>query len=98
MSLRNRVAVGVVAAAVGLTLGQAPTAQADDTNTEVCLAVMAMGVNPNNSSGNNYALGMVQRYPDMTYNEATNLVVTAYNSVQFHANPMCNGITIPPDY
>ena len=80
--------------AVALAIGLAPMARADDVNREVCLAVMAMGVEP----GDGYALGMIQRHPDMTYNQATSLVVTAYNSVQYHANPMCNGITIPPDY
>jgi hypothetical protein len=80
--------------AAGVAIGLAPAANADGINTEVCLAVMALGVEP----GDTYALGMVQRYPNMTYNQAIALVEQAYSSVQWHANPMCNGVTIPPDY
>ncbi|MGE0218406.1 hypothetical protein [Mycolicibacterium sp.] len=95
----NKKLVASAVVAAGLAIGLAPSAHADDDiNREVCLAVMAMGVNPNDGSGGKYALGMVQRYPDMTYNQATALVEQAYNSVQYHANPTCNGITIPPDY
>ncbi len=80
-----------------LSLGLAPAAHADDINTEVCLAVMALGVNPNNPS-DRYAVNMLERYPDMTYNQTKALVERAYISVQYHANPMCNGVTIPPNY
>jgi hypothetical protein len=84
-------------AAAGLVIGLAPTAHADDINTEVCRAVMALGVNPYNP-GDSYTVNMLQRYPDMTYNQATALVETAYRSVQFHDNSMCDGVTIPDNY
>jgi hypothetical protein len=80
----------------GLAVGLAPTAHAD-INREVCLAVMAMGVDPYNPS-DTYALDMLQRYPDMTYNQANDLVKKAFGSVRWHSNPMCNGITIPDQY
>ena len=83
--------------AAGLSIGLAPTAHGDGINTEVCRAVMAMGVNPYNPS-DTYTVNMLERYPDMTYNQAKALVERAYRSVQFHENPMCNGVTIPPDY
>ena len=41
---------------------------------------------------------MVERYPNTTYNQALDLVTTAYQSVQYHENPMCNGATIPAAY
>jgi hypothetical protein len=41
---------------------------------------------------------MLQRYPDMTDNQAKGLVDRAYRSVQYHENPMCDGIKIPADY
>ena len=85
-------------AALALGLVGAPTAHADDVNREVCLAVMALYINPNDGSGDDYAVGMLQRYQNMTYSQAKALVARAYASVQWHANPMCNGITIPPDY
>jgi hypothetical protein len=91
--MANKLTIGAVLTAT-LSLGFAPMAHADDINTEVCRAVMALGVKP----GDGYALGMVQRYPDMTYNQAQALVQRAYSSVQWHANPMCNGVTIPADY
>jgi hypothetical protein len=75
----------------------APTAYGDDVNTEVCRAVMAMGVNPFNPR-DTYAADMLQRYPDMTYNQAKGLVERAYRSVQYHENPMCDGIKIPANY
>jgi hypothetical protein len=74
-----------------------PKAYADTVDTEVCRAVMAMGVNPFNPN-DNYAVGMVERYPDMTYNQAKALVERAYRSVQYHENPMCDGIKIPENY
>ncbi len=82
--------------AAGFAVGVAPTAHAD-INREVCLAVMAMGVNPYDPN-DNYALNMLERYPNMTYNQASDLVKKAFGSVRWHDNPMCNGITIPPDY
>ena len=90
--------IGGGLAALAISLAVAPTAHAGDINREVCLAVMALYVNPNDDSGTDYALGMLERYPNMTYSQAKALVVRAYHSVQFHANSMCNGITIPPDY
>ena len=84
-------------AALALGLVGAPTAHADDIDTEVCLAVMAVGVTPYDY-GDTYAANMLQRYPNMTYNQAKALVERAYHSVQFHENPMCNGITIPENY
>lgn len=81
----------------GLAIGFAPTAHADEVSTMVCRAVMAMGVNPYNPN-DNYTLTVVQIYPNMTYNQANALVERAYRSVHFHENPMCDGITIPPDY
>lgn len=87
----------VAAACAGLAAGLAPAAHADRVDTEVCRAVMALGVNPNNP-GDSYALNMLQRYPDMTYNQARALVDRAYRSVQLHQNPMCDGITIPDNY
>ncbi|SPM43610.1 Mycobacterium numidiamassiliense ORFan [Mycobacterium numidiamassiliense] len=89
--------VMTAAVAAGFAIGLAPTAHADDINREVCLAVMAMGVNPYNPN-DHYALNMLERYPNMTYNQANDLVVTAFRSVRFHENPMCNGITIPENY
>ncbi|GJO23495.1 hypothetical protein NJB1507_23680 [Mycobacterium marinum] len=82
--------------ATGFAIGLAPPAQAD-INREVCLAVMAMGVDPYNPS-DTYALNMLQRYPDMTYNQANELVKKAFGSVRWHSNPMCDGITIPENY
>ena len=35
---------------------------------------MALFVNPNDDSGDSYAVGMLQRYPNMTYNQAKALV------------------------
>jgi hypothetical protein len=77
-----------------VTPSLAPTAHADGINREVCLAVMAMGVNPSDS----YSSGMVERYPGMTYDQAKALVERAYRSVRFHENSMCDGVTIPADY
>lgn len=91
---RKLIAAAVVAA--GLAIGLAPTAHAD-INREVCLAVMAMGVDPYNPS-DTYALNMLERYPDMTYNQANDLVKKAFGSVRWHNNPMCNGVTIPENY
>ncbi|WP_431237801.1 hypothetical protein ACQ86B_24495 [Mycolicibacterium aichiense] len=91
--MSKKLAIGALVVA-GLAVGPAPMAQADDINRQVCLAVMAMGVKP----GDGYALTMVQSHPDMTYSQATALVYRAYSSVQWHANPMCNGVTIPADY
>ena len=54
-------------AALALGLGMAPTAHAGDINREVCLAVMALGVNPYDS-GESYIVNMLERYPNMTYN------------------------------
>lgn len=88
--------IPAVVMAAGLAMGLAPAAHAD-VNTEVCLAVMALNINPYDPN-DGYALGMVQRYPDMTYNQALNLAKKAYSSVHWHQNPMCNGVTIPPDY
>ena len=96
--MKKLIVGGLAALALALGLGMAPTAHAGDINREVCLAVMALYVNPNDDSGTDYALGMLERYPNMTYSQAKALVVRAYHSVQFHANPMCNGITIPPNY
>lgn len=83
--------------AAGLAIGLASSAHADDTDRQLCLAIMALGVNPYDPS-DSYTLNMLQRYPDMTYNQAQALVETAYKSVHYHQNPMCNGITIPDDY
>lgn len=83
--------------AAGFAIGLAPAAHADDINREVCLAVMAMGVNPYDPN-DHYALNMLERYPNMTYNQASDLVKKAFGSVRWHNNPMCNGITIPSDY
>lgn len=63
--------VAAAVVATGLALGFAPTAHAD-VNGEVCLAVMATGVDPYNPS-DTYARDMLGRYPDMTYNEANDL-------------------------
>ena len=95
--MRALIAAGLMA---GMALfGGAGIAQADDAvNREVCLAVMALYVNPSEPGGRSYALGMVERYPYMTYDQAKALVARAYASVQWHANPMCNGITIPDNY
>ena len=93
--MKKLITAAVVAA--GLAIGLAPTAHAGDINREVCLAVMALGVNPYDS-GDSYAVNMLYRYPNMTYNQAKALVERAYHSVQFHGNPMCNGITIPENY
>ncbi|WP_293001557.1 hypothetical protein [Mycobacterium sp.] len=82
---------------IGLSLGFAPCAHADDINREVCLAVMAMGVNPYDPS-DHYALNMLERYPNMTLNQTDDLVKAAFRSVRYHDNPMCNGITIPENY
>jgi hypothetical protein len=84
-------------AVAGLAIGLAPTAEADGINTEVCRAVMALGVNPYNPS-DSYTVNMLQRYPDMTYNQAKALVERAYRSVQLHENSMCDGVTIPDNY
>jgi hypothetical protein len=92
---KKQITAAVVAAV--LAIGLAPTAHADGINTEVCRAVMALGVNPYNA-GDSYTVNMLQRYPDMTYNQAQALVERAYRSVQFHENPMCDGITIPDNY
>ena len=94
--MKKLIVGGLAALAIGLA--GAPTAHADDVNREVCLAVMALYINPNDGSGDDYAVGMLQRYPNMTYSQAKALVVRAYHSVQFHANSMCDGITIPPNY
>lgn len=88
--------IAAAAAAAGLTVGLAPTAHAD-INREVCLAVMAMGVNPYDPN-DQYALNMLERYPDMTYNQANDLVKRAFGSVRYHDNSMCNGVTIPENY
>lgn len=45
---------------IGMSLGFAPCAHADDINREVCLVVMAMGVNPYDPS-DHYALNMLER-------------------------------------
>jgi hypothetical protein len=45
-------------AVAGLVIGLAPTAHADGINTEVCRAVMALGVNPYNP-GDNYTVNML---------------------------------------
>lgn len=90
----------LVAAALsflGVALVMAPTAHADSVDIEVCRAVMALGVDPYDPASS-YALNMLERYPDMTYNEAKALVERAYNSVRFHDNPMCDGVTIPDNY
>jgi len=58
---------------------------------------MAMGVNPYNPN-ETYVVNMLQRYPDMTYNQANDLVKQAFGSVRYHDNPMCNGVTIPENY
>lgn len=92
--MRKLIAAAV--AAGGLAVGLAPVAHAD-INREVCLAVMAMGVNPYNPN-ETYVLNMLERYPDMTYNQANDLVKKAFGSVRYHDNPMCNGITIPENY
>ena len=81
----------------GFAMGLAATAHADRINAEVCRAVMAAGVNPYNPS-DSYALDMLERYPNMTYNQAKDVVVNAYRSVHFHENPMCDGITLPENY
>jgi hypothetical protein len=78
-------------------VGLAPAAHADDINRETCLAVMALGVNPYDPN-DRYSANMLERYPDMTYNQAKALVETAFRSVRYHDNPMCNGVTIPADY
>lgn len=93
--MRTKLITAVVAA--GLALGLAPTAHADDINRQVCLAVMAMGVNPYDPN-DHYALTMLQQFPNMTYNQADDLVKTAFRSVRYHDNPMCNGVTIPENY
>ena len=72
-------------------------ARADALDTEVCRAVMALGVDPSNPN-DDYAVGMVQRYPDMTYNQAKALIERAFRSVRYHENPMCDGVKIPADY
>ncbi|GJN95845.1 hypothetical protein NJB1907f44_26440 [Mycobacterium marinum] len=59
---KKLITAAVVAA--GFAVGLAPTAHADDINREVCLAVMAMGVNPYDPS-DHYTLNMLQRYPDI---------------------------------
>ncbi|OBK19393.1 hypothetical protein [Mycobacterium asiaticum] len=82
--------------AFGVAVGLAPAAHAD-INREVCLAVMAMGVNPYDPS-DHYALNMLERYPNMTFNQANDLVKQAFGSVRWHNNPMCNGVTIPENY
>jgi len=82
----------------GLTIGMAPAANADDAITlEVCRAVMALGVDPYDPS-DRYTLNMLERYPNMTYNQANALVTQAYQSVMYHENPMCNDVTIPANY
>ncbi|ANW64061.1 hypothetical protein BCA37_11050 [Mycobacterium sp. djl-10] len=76
------------------SIGLAPVAHAaDDIERQTCLAVMAMGATPDS-----YAITLVTMYPDMTYNQARALVQRAFESVQYHQNPMCNGVTIPDDY
>ena len=92
---KKLITAAVVAA--GLAIGPAPAAHADDINTEVCRAVMALGANPYDP-GDSYAVNMLQRYPDMTYNQAKALVERAYRSVRLHENPMCDGITLPENY
>ena len=91
-----KLVLGAVVAAV-IATGLAPAAQADGINREICLAVMALGVDPNNPN-DHYTLNMLERYPDMTYNQAVDLVETAYRAVHFHQNPMCDGVTIPVYY
>lgn len=88
-----------VAVATGVVLGGAPVASADDDalTLEVCRAVMALAVNPFDPS-DQYALWMLERYPNMTYKQSSSLVETAYRSVMYHENAMCNGVTIPPNY
>lgn len=54
---------------------------------------MAGGVDPYNPN-EDYALYMLERYPNTTYNQAHGLVKTA--SVRRHDNPVCNGVTIHP--
>lgn len=88
--------ISAAVVAGGFAIGLAPAAHAD-INREVCLAVMAVGVDPYNPS-DNYALNMLDRYPDMTYNQANDLVKKAFGSVRWHNNPMCNGVTIPENY
>lgn len=92
---KKLITAAVVAA--GLAIAPAPAAHADGINTEVCRAVMAMGINPYDP-GDTYTVNMLQRYPDMTYNQAKALVERAYRSVHLHENPMCNGVTIPENY
>lgn len=89
--------IAAAAVAAGLAVGLAPAATADDLSRQVCLAVMAGGVNPNNPN-DNYALFLVQQNPNMTYNQASDLVRKAFGSVRYHDNPMCNGVTIPENY
>jgi hypothetical protein len=48
---------------------------------------MAMGVNPFNPNDTD-AVNMLQRYPDMTYNQAKALAEKAYRSVQYHEDPV----------
>ena len=93
--MKKLIGGGLAALALGLVM--APMAHGGDINREVCLAVMAGGITPDDY-GDTYAANMLYRYPDMTYNEAKALVKRAYHSVQYHENPMCNGITIPENY
>lgn len=94
--MRTTLIIGMLIAHVAALI-LAPAAQADGINREICLAVMALGVDPNNPN-DHYTLNMLERYPDMTYNQAMDLVETAYRSVHFHQNPMCDGVTIPDNY
>jgi hypothetical protein len=83
--------------AVSALVVASPRAYADAIETEVCRAVMALGVDPSNPN-DNYAVGMVERYPDMTYNQAKTLIEQAFRSVRYHENPMCDGVKIPENY
>ncbi|BDB41533.1 MULTISPECIES: hypothetical protein [Mycobacterium] len=93
--MSKKLIIGAVVSA-GMAVGLAPTAHAD-INAEVCEAVMAYSINPYDPS-DHYALNMLQRYPNMTYNQANDLVKKAFGSVRYHDNPMCNGFSLPENY
>ena len=91
IAMLSRVMAAAVAGCAALIL--APVAAADDAATQTCRAVMAMGATPDS-----YVLTLLQIHPDMTYNQAYSLIQRAFNSVLYHQNPLCNDVTIPPNY
>ncbi|WP_208022848.1 hypothetical protein, partial [Mycobacterium marinum] len=68
--------------------------------TRPCLPSGLNGVSPRIISAGHKPASQQRRNPDpdMTYNQANDLVKKAFGSVRWHNNPMCDGITIPENY